>query len=434
MELFLILLMLALSAFFSGSEIAFVMANRLQAEVRAHRGGFAGIVVREFVRDPAKYLTTTLVGNNVALVIYSVLMALYLEDPLARAMGIDPVLEGDVDVRVLLAQTGIATFFVLIFGEIIPKSLAREPADWVVFAVALPLKATYWLFLPMIMLASWLSRGIARGLGVSGEALQQFLRRDYESVVRESRKSGRLQLDEEESAILTNVFEFQATRVKDVMVPRTEIEAVPKDASMDEVSRSFIESGYSRLLVFEDNIDRVVGMVKAHDLFERPDSLSQIVRDVPFVPESKLARDLLTEMLSGGSALAVVVDEYGGTAGLVTVEDLLEELFGEIRDEYDDPETIEHVSEGVLIVTGRTEIHLLNEEHDLSLPEGEGYETVAGLILDRLATIPHPQQEIEIDAYRLTVLEASASRIERVQITRLDATGTPASGENSAQS
>lgn len=428
MELFLILLMLALSAFFSGSEIAFVTTDRLQAEVRAHRQGLAGRVARDFIRDPATFLTTTLVGNNVALVIYSILMALYLEGPIAAAMGIDPVLEGELDVRVLIAQTAIASFFVLLFGEIIPKSLAREPALGVVFAVAVPLRITYWLFLPMVTVARWLSRRIAAALGVSGEALQLFMRRDYEAVIREGRLTGRLQLDEEESAILSNVFEFQATRVKDVMVPRTEIEAVPKDASMEAVRARFVESGYSRLLVFEENIDRVVGMVKAHDLFERPASLAEIVRPVPFVPEAKLARNLLTEMLAGGSPLAVVVDEYGGTAGLVTVEDLLEELVGEIHDEYDVPEAVERLGEGVLIVSGRAEVHLLNEEYGLHLPEGEGYETVAGLILNRLATIPHPQQEVEIDGYRLTVLEASASRIDRVQIARLGSAEGAAAG------
>lgn len=416
MTLFFIVLLLALSAFFSGSEIAFVTANRLQAEVRAHREGLVGRLVRGFIRDPTTFLTTTLVGNNVALVIYSMLMALYLEPPLANAfvglLGPDAPIEG----LVLSSQTIIAGLIVLVFGEIIPKSLAREPANWVVFGVALPLKVTYWLFLPMVKLAGWMSQGLAHSMGVTGESFQQFLRRDYEAILRESKETGNLDLDEEESIILSNVFEFQATRVKDVMVPRTDIEAIPEDATMEHVSARFIETGYSRLLVFSDNIDRVVGMVKAHDLFERPDNLAQIVREVPFVPEAKRARDLLTEMLAGGIPLAVVVDEYGGTAGLVTVEDLLEELFGEIRDEYDEPDLVERVAADVYIVGGRAEVHLLNEEHGLELPEGEGYETVAGLILDRLGSIPDSEDQLVVGPYRLTVVEATASRIERVRI------------------
>jgi putative hemolysin len=415
--LLLILLALALSAFFSGSEIAFVTANRLKAEVRAHREGMVGRLVREFIREPSKFLTTTLVGNNVALVVYSLLMALYLEPPLTSAFVGWLGSEAPLELLVLVSQTIIASVIVLLFGEILPKSLAREPADWVIFGVAVPLKLTYWLFLPIIALAGWMSQGLARAFGVHGSSFQQFLRRDYEAVVRESRESGSLDLDEEESTILSNVFEFQATRIKDVMVPRTAIEAVPEDAPMEEIRQRFVASGYSRLLVYRDNIDNVTGVVKAHDLFEQPESLSEIVRSVPVVPEAKRAKDLLYEMLAKGSPMAVVVDEYGGTAGVVTVEDLLEELFGEIRDEYDEPDGVEELPSGVYVVEGRAEIHVLNEEYGLRLPDEEGYETVAGLLLNRLTTIPKPQQEVEVDGYRLTVLEASASRVERVQIT-----------------
>jgi putative hemolysin len=420
MTLFLIVLMLALSAFFSGSEIAFITANRLKAEVRAHREGLAGRLVREFIRDPGMFLTTTLVGNNVALVLYSLMMALYLEPPLAGAFTGWFGPEAPIEALVLIVQTVVASLVVLIFGEILPKSLAREPADWVVFTVALPLKVTYWIFLPMVKLAGWMSQGIARAFGIRGDSLKQFLRRDYEAVVRESRETGSLDLDEEESTILSNVFEFQATRVREVMVSRPWVEAISEDATMEEAYARFIETGYSRLLIYRENVDQIVGMVKALDLFEQPASLAEIVREVPFVPEAKRAKDLLYEMLAEGTPMAVVVDEYGGTAGVVTVEDLLEELFGEIRDEYDEPEGIDRVSEGVYVVEGRTEIHVLNEEYSLTLPEGEGYETVAGLIIHKLSTIPKVPQELEVDGYRLTVVQATASRIERVRISRID--------------
>lgn len=420
MTLLLIVLMLGVSAFFSASEIAFVTANRLKAEVRAHREGMVGRVVREFIRDPGRFLTTTLVGNNVALVLYSMLVALYLEPPLASLFTGWFGPEGPIELLVLGTQTLIAALVVLIFGEIIPKSLAREPADGVVFAVALPLKLTYWLFLPIIALAGWISRRLALALGVPTDTFQQFLRRDYEAVVRESREAGSLDLDEEESTILTNVFEFQATRVKDVMVPRTAIEGVPEGAALDLVRERFIETGFSRLVVYRDNVDHIVGMVKAHDLFVQPDTLAAITREVPFIPEAKRAKDLLAEMLQSGSPLAVVIDEYGGTAGLVTVEDLLEELFGEIRDEYDEPEVeARRVDDGVYIVGGRAETHLLNEEFGLSLPVEDGFETIAGLMLDRLGTIPEVGQELVVGRYRLAVLDASAHRIEQVRVTLL---------------
>ncbi|MDX1530811.1 MAG: CNNM domain-containing protein, partial [Rhodothermales bacterium] len=293
MYLFIIVLMLVLSAFFSGSEIAFITANRLKAEVRAHREGFVGGVVREFIREPAQFLTTTLVGNNIALVLYSALMALYLDPPLTRfAIGV--VGEGaGVEGIVLVLQTIIASAVVLVFGEIIPKSLFREPADTVVFAAAVPLKVTYYLFLPFVKLAGWASSLLVKLLGVRDSSLQQFLLSDYEAVVRESRESGTLDLDEQESGILSNVFELRTLRVKDSMVPRTEVEAVAEDASIEEVRHRFVETGYSRLPIFRENVDAIVGMVTAHDLFRRPARLQDVLRPVTYVPESKRAKDLL---------------------------------------------------------------------------------------------------------------------------------------------
>jgi CBS domain containing-hemolysin-like protein len=418
MALLLIALMIVLSAFFSGSEIAFVTANRLKAEVRAHREGFVGNIVREFIREPARFLTTTLVGNNVALVLYSALMTLYLDPTLTRfahgVLGPDTPVEGVV----LVLQTIIASTIILIFGEIIPKSLFREPADQVVFAAAIPLKLTYWLFLPIIKVAGWTSSLLVRLTGVEAQSFQQFLRSDYEAVVRESRESGTLDLDEEESELLSNVFELRNLRVKDSMVPRTDVEGVGEEATLAEVHARFVETGFSRLPVFRENVDRIVGIVVAHDLFQRPEKLSDILRDVPFVPEAKRAKDLLYEFLERGTSMAVVIDEYGGTAGLVTVEDLLEELFGDIRDEFDvEEEDVRQVNETTFLVTGRIEVHTLNADYDLDLPEGD-YDTVAGLLLDRLSSIPKEREEVELDGYRFTILKASANRIETVRIVR----------------
>lgn len=418
MELLLIVLMIVLSAFFSGSEIAFVTANRLKAEVRAHREGFAGGLVREFIREPARFLTTTLVGNNVALVVYSALMALYLDPPLtALAHGwLGP--ETPVEGLVLILQTLIASTVILIFGEIIPKSLFREPADRVVFAAAVPLKITYWLFLPIIKVAGWTSALLVRLTGVKAQTFQQFLRSDYEAVVRESRESGTLDLDEEESEILSNMFELRSLRVKDSMVPRTDVEGVEESATLAEVRARFVETGFSRLPVYRENIDHIVGVVVAHDLFQRPKRLADIVRGVPFVPEAKGAKDLLYEFLATGTSMAIVVDEYGGTAGLISVEDLLEELFGDIRDEYDVAETmVRQLNETTLLVSGRAEIYTLNEDFGLNLPEGD-YDTLAGLLLDRLTTFPKEREEFELEGYRVTILKASANRIEAVKLVR----------------
>lgn len=415
----LVLLMLALSAFFSGSEIAFVTTNRLKAEVRARRSGRLGRIVQDFLADPGTFLTTTLVGNNVALIVYSTLMSVYLEGPLTRLFGgpgavpgADPSVAG----AVLLAQTVFASLVVLVFGEVLPKSLLRDPAERVVLALAAPLKLTYYLFWPLIKLAGWTSSLFVRLAGVPADSMQQFIRRDFEIVIRESRATGAISLDEEETEILSNVFELRTLRVKDSMVPRTDVRAVEEGASLEAVRRIFVETGFSRLPVYREHIDRIVGVVLAHDLFHEPASLAEIIRPVRAVPETKSARDLLFQFLRGGEALAIVVDEYGGTAGIVTTEDLLEELFGDIRDEHDAAAApIRQIAERTYLLHGRVELETLYEKTGIALPEGD-YDTVAGYLLDRIGSVPQERETFDLDGLRFTIQKARANRIEVVRI------------------
>ncbi|MEM7786679.1 MAG: hemolysin family protein, partial [Bacteroidota bacterium] len=411
MALALILVMLVLSAFFSGSEIAFVTANRLKTEVRARRAGWLGRVVQQFLADPATFLTTTLVGNNVALVVYSMLMSLTLDGPLTAfyegTVGLD-----DPTASVLVTQTIIAALVVLVVGEVIPKSLLRQPSGRMLLALAGPLRLTYVVFWIPIKVAGFVSGWIARLGGRPADTLQQFLRRDFELVIRESRETGTLDLDDEESEILSNVFELRSLRVKDSMIPRMEIVAVEESASLDEVRQTFIDTGFSRLPVYHENVDTIVGVVLAHDLFHAPDSLGAILRPPRIVPESKPARDLLFDFLQGGSTLAVAVDEYGGTAGIVTLEDLLEELFGDIRDEHDAAAApIRETEPGVWLVHGRVELGDLKAEAALDLPTGD-YDTVAGFLLSHAGRVPAEREVFDTDGLRFTVLKASPSRIE----------------------
>ena len=417
-QLLLIGLTLVLSAFFSGSEIAFVTANRLKTEVRARQAGWLGRVVQQFLADPGTFLTTTLVGNNVALVVYSTVMALVLEPPLAAFYGGSVGLQ-DPTPWVLLTQTGIAAFVVLVVGEVIPKSLLRQPSGRVLFALAGPLRLTYWVLWLPIQVAGWVSRLLVRRAEGEADTFQQFLRRDFELVIRESRETGTLDLDEEESEILSNVFELRALRVKDSMVPRTEVRAVEEGASLDEVRRTFIETGFSRLPVFRENVDRIVGVVLAHDLFHAPASLDAILRPARVVPESKPARDLLFDFLQGGATLAVVVDEYGGTAGIVTLEDLLEELFGDIRDEHDPAAAaIRTLDDRTVLVHGRVELEALADATGIALEEGD-YDTVAGFVLAHVGSVPAERDHVDHGGYRFVVLKASPNRIEAVRIERL---------------
>jgi CBS domain containing-hemolysin-like protein len=334
MILLFIALTLLLSAFFSGSEIAFVAANRLRVEVSARRGGRTGALVSKFLEDPAALLTTTLVGNNLALVVYSSLAAFWLEGPLTRSFS---------------------TFMV----------------------------------------------------------------RDFELMIEESKRAGDLDLDEEESTLLSNVFAMGSVRVKESMVPRTDLIAVEERVTIAELQATFVKSGHSKLPVYRDNIDNIVGIVFAYDLFDKPQQLDDILRSVNFVPETKMSKDLLREFLATGTSIAIVIDEYGGTAGLVTTEDLLEELFGDIQDEFDhEDHVLRVVDDRTVIASGRVDIDELRERTPIQLSDEGDYETIAGFILARLGTIPARRDEFELDGYRFQVLAASTNRVDMVRITR----------------
>jgi len=425
MELAFILLTLALSAFFSGSEIAFVTANRLRVEVFARRGGFVGPIVSRFLEDPSSLLTTTLVGNNLALVVYSTLVALYLEPPLGHfyesilGFGV-----GATEVAVLSTQTIFASAIVLVIGEIIPKSVIREIANRAVFLLAVPLRVTYVVLLPLIKISQWSATLLLKMVRADTDSFSQFMRRDFELMIDESKRTGELDLDEEESTLLSNVFAMSTIRVKESMVPRTDVVAVEESTDLESIRHTFVASGHSKIPVYRENIDRIVGIAFAYDLFDDPSELKDIIRPATFVPETKLSKDLLREFLESKTSVAIVIDEYGGTAGLVTSEDLLEELFGDIQDEFDtDDQVLRIVDDGAVIASGRVDVDELVERSGFEFPEGD-YETVAGYLLERLGTIPAVRDTFELDGYRFTVLQATANRIDMVRIQRQpDASG-----------
>lgn len=422
MLLILILVSLALSAFFSGSEIAYVAANRLRVEVSARRGGPAGKIVTSFLNDPTTLLTTTLVGNNLALVVYSTLFAMYMQAPLETFFTTTVAVSGSsINVAILTAQTLMASSILLIFCEIIPKSVLREVANRAVFTLAVPLRITYVLLLPLIKLAQWSALLVVKLLKADDEVISSFMRRDFELMLEESKRNGELDLDQDEGILVSNVFAMGSIRVKESMIPRTEIVAIDENASVTELKNTFVKSGYSKIPVYSDNIENIVGIAFARDLFEQPDTLSEIVRPATFIPESKLSKKLLREFLRSNTSIAIVIDEYGGVAGLVTREDLLEELFGDIQDEFDnDDHILRIIDESTVLVSGRIELDELLEETGFSLPDGE-YETVAGYLLESLGTIPAVRDEFALDAFRFVVLQATANRVDLVRISRVPA-------------
>ncbi|MDX1428960.1 MAG: hemolysin family protein, partial [Rhodothermales bacterium] len=323
-----------------------------------------------------------------------------------------------VEVLTLISQTLIASVIVLVFGEILPKSILREIPTRSVFALALPLKVTYFVLLPMIKVAEFASNALVRLFRIDAGTFSQFMRRDFELILEESLKRGELDLDEDESELLSNVLAMNSIRVRESMVPRTDIAAVEDSATLEEVRSTFQATGHSKLLIYSENIDNIVGVAFAFDLFKDPQTIADIIRPISAVPESKLSKDLLREFLNDNISVALVVDEYGGTAGLITLEDLLEELFGDIRDEFDEDEHIvRRIDENTLIVSGRVEIDELIDRFEFRIPEGD-YETVAGYIMEKLGVIPDVKEVFELDGFSFSVLESAANRIDLVKIVR----------------
>lgn len=423
-EWLLIALTILLSAFFSGSEIAFVTANRLKLEIETRRETFQARSLNYFVRNPEAFLTTTLIGNNIVNVLYATLMALFLADPIV--MGFEGVSgRMPTEFTVMIIQTIIASIIIMIFGEILPKAVFRMQASRMITMLAVPQKICNWLFKPLIYVANKASNFIIKVLQPDAEATEQVLRRqDVEMIFKEIRDTGgSADLDKEDSEILSNVLELSSKRVRESMIPRTDIVAVEKNTGVDEVLKTFIASGYSKLPVYEDNIDDIIGVVFAYDLFQNPDELTEVIRPIKLVPNSQKSKDLLSEFQKSNLSVAIVIDEYGGTAGMVTIEDLLEEVVGDIQDEYDTEENVmKKLARGTFIVSGNAELEELIEKYpEIQLEKEEGeYETVAGFIISTLGRIPKVNEELHLAGYKFIISKATPSRIETVKIVKLD--------------
>jgi putative hemolysin len=424
-EWLLILGTLILSGFFSGSEIAFVTANKLKLEVASRRSNMVAKAIDFFKNRPESFLTTTLVGNNIVNVVYATLMAIFLADPIEE-MYLQYLNETPSDLMVLSLQTIVASLLIMVFGEIVPKVIFRAQADALVHFIALPLRALHIALRPLIIIADSASKQLIRLISSEPEdASSLYRRQDVERIVQELRDSGgNGDLDQEDSEILHNVLELSNKRVKESMVPRIDIEAVEKGTSIEEVSQLFISSGHSKLPVYKDSIDDVIGVVYAYDLFNRPKTIQEIIRPIKLVPYTKKSKDLLAEFRQENLSVAIVLDEYGGTAGMVTIEDVLEELVGDIQDEHDvEDEIMKRISEHSYVVSGNVEIEELNQAfEELNLPEQPSdYDTVAGFIINHLGRIPRVNEECIIEGYRVIISKATQSRIETVKLVVLDA-------------
>lgn len=419
-EVTLIIGTILLSGFFSGSEIAFVTANKLKLEVASRKKNFLGNSIEFFTRKPETFLTTTLVGNNIVNVLYATFMAIFLVEPIQfyfeNWTGAVPS-----DLQVLLIQTIIAAIVIMLFGEILPKAIFRVLADNMIGLISVPLRLAYYVFRPLIELSRGSSNFLIKFFVKGAEVPENYYRRqDVEMIFKELRESGGSEdIDEDDSEILHNVLELSSKRVKDSMIPRIEIEAVEKDAPIEEVLNVFIQSGHSKLPVYRESIDDVIGVVFAHDFFHEPKTLNEIIRPVKLVPSSKKSNDLLTEFRLSNMSVAIVLDEYGGTAGMVTIEDLLEEVVGDIQDEYDvEDEIMKKLTENTYVVSGNVEIEELYEKfEEIELPvEPSEYDTVAGYIINHLGRIPKVNEEVVIAGKKFIISKATPSRIETVKL------------------
>ncbi len=399
LQLVIISIALLLTFYFSGTETAFLTVNRVRVELwRRQKRTFSTIIAR-FIQSPDRFIYTTLVGNNIANVAFASYATVYLNQYFGRE-----------------TTWLLVTVITVMIGEIIPKTLFRSLADWVIPKVAPVLNFFYYFFLPSIWVVNKISRVLLRIFRYeSAEITEFFTKKDIEILLSESR--GRMSLDQNESEILGRLIMLRRLKVRDAMIPRTEIVAIPETASMEHLAKVFDSSGHTKIPVYQDNLDRIIGIVLLKDLFLFPRTVQEMIRPVMFVPDSKLSLRMLTEFRNKNSTIAVVIDEYGGTAGLVTVEDLVEELVGDIVDEFDEKTTlIRKVDTNTYSVNGRIELEDFKEILGLELPEGE-YDTLAGFILNFLGHIPHRDESFEYEGVSFVVTRATRRKIEWVRVT-----------------
>jgi CBS domain containing-hemolysin-like protein len=397
----ILLILIFFSAFFSGTEMAFIVSNKLKIEVRARKKNIAAQSAYHFVKEPQSFYSTILIGNNIVNIAFASISTVILANEF-----------GWSDYRILL----FVSIITLIFCELIPKYIAREGADYLILLIAIPLRIISIMLYPFIKLTTHLSKMLTDRKKDSAENIAHlFDKEDMKILVDEVQKNGSTQY--EESSFISKVFDFSEQKVYEAMRPRTEIIGISGSDSVSNAVDLFIESGYSKVIVYEDDLDNIKGFILAKDLFSNPKQIKDIIRETQFYPETKKSLEILNEFLTNNDSIAVVVDEFGGTAGIVTMEDIIEELFGDIKDEFDVEEVIcRKISKDSYIISGKVEIDHLNDKYNLNFPIGD-YETIAGFIIDNTGNIPKPNETVTIDNYVFLIIRADNVRIDLVKLT-----------------
>jgi len=408
--LIFIITSLVFSAFFSGIEIAFVTSNKLRIELQNKQGLLGGKILSQYVKDPSKFISTTLVGNNIALVIYGIFSGEMLDNTLLPLIP-------DTYWRFIIV-TIITTLIVLITAEFLPKSLFRLNPDNILNALIIPFHLCYFILWPIVAIITFISKGIIKILTGENMASSKpvFNRLDLDNLISQT---GQIELNEDSNLsteMFKNALDFGNLKVRDCMIPRTELVAVDINENIKDLFQVFIESRHSKVLIFKENIDNIIGYVHQISLLKNPKTISEATMPILITNKSRSLQDQLKEMTLKRKSIAVVVDEFGGTAGIITIEDIIEEIFGEIDDEYDTEELKEIIiNDKHYIFSGRHTIEYLNENYNLSIPEGE-YETLGGYIISISESIPDEKEVIVMDNFEITIKQMKAARIEEVEL------------------
>ena len=403
----LIAITLVLSAFFSGMEIAFVSANKLKLELDKKSNGFTSKIISIFTKQESHFIVSMLIGNNIALVVYGVLMAQILEFNLSEIIPSAFLL--------IIVQTIISTLIILVVAEFIPKAIFRINSNSVLKFFSIPLLISFLILYPFNLLMITLSKWILKIFKVEIDENQRLFNRvdldDYLSMLN-SNEDENIEVE-----MLQNALELPTIKARECMIPRTEIVAVEIKTSILELKEKFIASKLSKILVYKNDIDNVIGYVHSLDLFRKPKTIKSILMPIPIVTETMVATDLLQLFINQHRAVAVVVDEYGGTSGMVTVEDVTEEIVGEIEDEHDKDILIDKkIDDKTFLFSARMEVDAINKKHELNLPTSEEYETLAGLLLHFNEDIPEIETEVDVEKFKFVVKQVNDRSIQLIQI------------------
>ncbi|GAA4289893.1 hemolysin family protein [Aestuariibaculum suncheonense] len=421
----IIIVSLLLSAFFSGMEIAYVSSNKIHIEIEKKQEGLLSNVLKKLTAKPSKFIATMLIGNNIALVIYGFfmgdLLVEWFQSLLPSPYNFVNIMLDDFS---LLAQTIISTLVILITAEFLPKVFFQIYANTLIKTLAVPAYVFYLLFSVISEFVIWISDFVLKYVfKTEGDQIQlAFTKLELGNYISEQMES--VEAHEEvdsEIQIFQNALEFSEVKAREVMVPRTEITAIEIKDSLKNLNALFTETGFTKILVYKETIDDIVGYVHSFELFKKPKDIKAMVLPVEFVPETVLIKDVLSLLIKKRKSIAVVLDEYGGTSGIMSVEDIVEELFGEIEDEHDTIDLIEEKHEDdTYTFSARLEVDYINETYKLNLPEGDNYETLGGLIVNHTQEIPSQDEVVKIDSFQFSILEVSNTKIDLIQLKIID--------------